>query len=218
MLFVQSDFDDTVTVGNVSTLVRDAFAPSHEMWWAMEEEYQAGMYSVEESNIRQFALIQATRREIELHVRRKVKVREGFTGFVDYCRSKGIGFVIVSSGLDLYINPTLEAIGMAGQKFYSGRATVVKSGIIVSYKDPDGNPLTQGIKESYVRYHKQAGNTVIYLGDGISDVKPAMEADFVIARSTLRDRLVSSGLQHFPFETFHHVRQHLDTIREQLGM
>ena len=217
MLLVQSDFDDTITVGNVSTLVRDAFAPSHDTWWAMEKEHLAGKYSVEESNIRQFALMHPSQEEFEEHVRREVKIRDGFVEFVDYCRSERIPFLIASSGLDLYIRPTLETIGMADQKFYSGRAKVTESGIIVNYTDPDGQPITKGLKESYVRHHKKAGHTVLYLGDGLSDVIPAREADFVLARAGLRERLTLRGVPHAPFESFHDAREYLDIVREQLG-
>ena len=82
MLLVQCDFDDTITVGNVSEAIREAFAPDG--WRAMEEEYLAGKYSVEESNIRQFAPVRARKEDIEDFVlgARGVRGREGDHGAV----------------------------------------------------------------------------------------------------------------------------------------
>ena len=49
MLTVQCDFDDTITDGNVSTAIREAFAPDG--WTSMEEDYGAGKYSVACSSV-----------------------------------------------------------------------------------------------------------------------------------------------------------------------
>ena len=79
MLMIQCDFDDTITDGNVSEIIREAFAPPG--WNAMEDEYLEGKLSVEESNIAQFALITADRREIEEYVLGAVVVRFAFDEF-----------------------------------------------------------------------------------------------------------------------------------------
>ena len=55
MFTIQCDFDDTITVGNVSVALKEAFAL--EQWKQIEAKYIAGQFSVEESNRRQFALI-----------------------------------------------------------------------------------------------------------------------------------------------------------------
>lgn len=218
MLLVQSDFDDTITVGNVSTQVHKAFAPDLALWQTMEDEYHAGKYSVEESNIREFALVRGrSRAEIEEYVRRNVVVREGFGEFARYCEAEDIKLVVVSSGLDLYIRPTLEKAGLAHLEFHSGNAEVTPKGIVVSYTDPQGRPLTKGFKDAYLRHYKRAGHTIFYLGDGHSDFVPAEESDFVMARSTLRKWMESRGMPYTPFEDFHQALHSLKAVRKRLG-
>lgn len=214
MITVQCDFDDTITVGNVSTAVREAFGPSD--WSSMEEDYIAGKYSVEESNIRQFALVNANERDIERLVMTRVIIRPGFAGFVQYCHANGIRFVVASSGLDLYIGPAMKRLGLEDLEVYSATCQVAEDGITVSYSDPTGGPLTRGFKESYLRHFKKSGETIIYIGDGLSDIVPATEADYVIARDTLERHLLESGLPHFRFETFDDVARHVEVIRRQL--
>jgi 2-hydroxy-3-keto-5-methylthiopentenyl-1-phosphate phosphatase len=208
---VQCDFDDTISVGNVSTAIRTAFGGGG--WRAMEEEYLAGKISVEQSNIRQFALVDAQREAIEEFVLTEVVVRDGFREFVEYCRREGVRMTVVSSGLDIYVAPTLKRLGLEGQEFYSARARFAAGGIEVRYVDPAGSPLTSGFKESFVRHFKSQGYRVVYIGDGTSDIVPASEADFVIARSTLQRHLRANGLPSHGFETFGEVLRHVEEIR-----
>ena len=208
---IQCDFDDTITDGNVSQIIREAFAPPG--WNAMEDEYLEGKLSVEESNIAQFALITADRREIEEYVLGAVVVRFAFDEFVDYCRGEGIRLVVVSSGLDLYIRPVMVQLGLNDLEVHSGKAETSPDGMKVEYTDPSGLELTRGFKESYVRHFKGQGHSVIYLGDGLSDQVPAQEADFVIARSRLEQHMSSNGLPHYSFDTFSDVGKHVEEIR-----
>ena len=212
MLMVQCDFDDTITVGNVSVAIRDAFGTDD--WSKMEEEYLSGVYSVEESNIRQYALIKAGKREIEEFVLGGVVVRYAFDEFVDYCQGEGIRLAVVSSGLDLYIRPIMDQLGFDHLEVYSGKAEVTPNGIEVSYTDNSGAAITRGFKESYVRHFRSEGHTVVYIGDGLSDRVPAEEADFVIARSGLEEYLRDSRLPHFSFATFTDVGKHVEEIRK----
>lgn len=216
MLIVQCDFDDTITEGNVSTAIREAFAPDG--WTSMEDEYVAGKYSVEESNIRQFALVTAGEKEIEDFVLGVVVVRYDFDQFVNYCEEGGVRLVIVSSGLDIYIKPTMALLGFDNLEMHSGKAQVTGSGgIKVEYTDPSGTVITQGFKESYLRHFKSAGDTVIYIGDGLSDITPAKEADFVIARSTLEEHFEKNGLPYTSFNTFSDVAKRVIEIQKQFN-
>ena len=212
MLIVQCDFDDTVTVGNVSAAIREVFASGD--WRSIEEEQLAGKISVEQANIRQFEMVRAGRKEIEDFVMGDVVVRYAFDQFVDYCAGEGIRLAIVSSGLDLYIKPAFEQLGFDGLEVYSGHADVTPEGVQVSYTDPYGTILSEGFKESYVRWLKRDGDTLVYIGDGQSDIQPASEADFVIARSTLAEHRERLGLPGYTFETFDDVGKHIEEIRK----
>ena len=76
MLIVQCDFDDTISVGNVGVAIRESFGD--EEWRHIEEGYHAGLYGIEENNIKQFALVRATQTDIARFVETRVKTREGF--------------------------------------------------------------------------------------------------------------------------------------------
>jgi len=186
-------------------MLRETFAPSN--WREIEAQYLAGKFSVEESNRRQFALVKAGKEEMQDFVTRTVEVRPGFMEFVDYCRGAGIDFVIVSSGLDLYIEPILGKLGLLHLERHSARTRVTDTGLVVDYVDPFGAACKEGFKLVCQSYLKQRGRPIIYIGDGLSDIAPAMKADYVIARSSLEKHLSSLSLPCFTFNDFHDVRQ-----------
>ena len=212
MLVVQCDFDDTITVGNVSAAIRAAFGPDN--WQEMEDEYLAGKLSVEESNIRQFGLVTASRREIEEFVRGDVVIRYAFDEFVDYCRGEDVRLVVVSSGLDIYVNATIDSLGFDHLEVHAGVTQITPRGLRVSYSDPSGAGITVGFKDSYVSHFKSQGHTVAYIGDGLSDHAPAGLADYVIARDGLADHMDSLGMPNYKFENFDDVGKHVEEIRQ----
>lgn len=214
MIVVQCDFDDTITVGKVGAALAEPF--DSDGWLQIEEDYRAGKYSVEECNIRQYAVLKASREDIRQFVHREIIFREAFAEFVSYCQRQSIRFVIVSSGLDAYISPILSKYGLENLETNSGRANFKAHGIQVEYFDPSGRPIMSGFKESYVRHFKKSGHTVVYFGDGVSDIIPSQEADYVFARSSLKSYLEDRGLPYYSFETFREPQRYLEEIMNQI--
>ena len=113
--------------------------------------------------------------------------------------------MIVSCGLDQYIEPTLDKLGLLDLERYTGRGLVTEDGIVVDYVDPLGE-RKKGFKLACLEHLRRRG-PLIYIGDGRSDVSPAIEADHVIARDELVEHLYSRSIPHFKFDTFYDVLQ-----------
>ncbi len=217
MLTVQCEFDGAITEDDVGTAIKELFASDG--WKSIQEDYEAGKYSVEESSARQYALVSADEETIKDFVLSVVVVRYDFDQFVNYCRGEGVRLVVVSSGLDLYIRPTMEMLGFDDIDMYSGRAAFTGSeGIRVEYADPSGAAIARGLKEAYAKRFRSQGDTLIYVGSDLSDVGAAQEADFVIARSRLAERLDELGQPHYTFETFGDVGRSVIEIKGKLGV
>ena len=213
MFTVQCDFDGTVTVRDVGVAIMRTFAsPQRE---EVEASYLAGEISVEESNKRQYALARVGPEELEQFISKTPVVRDGFTEFVGFCRAAGIPLVIVSCGMDLYIEPILKRLGMADIEHYSASARFKDGTVDVQYIDPWGVNRVEGFKSAYLRYLRQRGHPIIYIGDSISDIAPAMEADYVLATGTLVEYLRTRGKPHFPFDTFHDVTRYIKKLLEK---
>ncbi len=189
-MIIQCDFDDTIIRNNLSILLRENFARGS--WQKIESDYLHGYLTVEQSNKLQFALIKEPKESLQEFVRQHIEIRPGFVEFVRYCQESAIPFVIVSSGLDFYIESVLTQIGMPDLELHCGQALFGKNGIAVSYTDPEGNIVNEGFKNKYLTWLKKRGKNIIYIGDGLSDLEAARQADHVFATAHLL-RLLSDG-------------------------
>ena len=210
MFTVQCDFDDTIVTGNVAKSLLNAFGSAK--WCAIENLYSTGEITVEESNRRQFSLLNVTKQTIEDHVFETVELRPGFPEFLEHCASTGLNFSVVSNGMDLYIEPALRSLFSSMAQIHSAHGKITENGISISYLDPYGIDCKNAFKLSWLRYFKFHGQKVIYIGDGESDISAALEADYVIATSSLEDYFRSERLDYFKFNDFYDVRQAIDRI------
>jgi len=182
-MILQCDFDGTVIQNNLSVLLREHFAGGD--WQRIESDFLRGKLTVEQSNRLQFTLVKEPKERLQDFVLRHVKLRPGFVELVKYCQQNAISPVIVSSGLDFYIEPVLVHIGLADLEFYCGRTAFTGNGIEVTYVDPGGNTIDRGFKNKYLSWLRQRAGNIVYVGDGLSDFEAARNADFVFATGNL---------------------------------
>jgi len=200
-MIIQCDFDGTIIRNNLSVLLREKYARGD--WQKIDADYLHGRLTVEQSNKLQFAFIKEPKEKLQEFVRQHIEVKPGFVEFVRYCRQSAIPIVIVSSGLDFYIKPVLAQIGMPDLELRCGRTSFGKDGIIVSYYDPEGNIINKGFKRKHLSSLKKRDNNVVYIGDGLSDLEAACQADHVFATGHLLDLLSSEPVVCSRFSDFH---------------
>ena len=180
---VQCDFDGTITQEDQSFLLLDTFANGNWRQWLTE--YRQGKISVSAFNTKAFGMIKTDRQTLVDFVKRKMKIRAGFHELVAHCRRKGFRFVIVSNGLDFYIEKILRDVGMADIEVFTAQTRFSPGGIEVKYTGPDGNQLRNDFKKAYTRLFLRSGYRVVYVGNGISDIPPARLAHHIFARDEL---------------------------------
>ena len=200
-MIIQCDFDGTIIRNNLSVLLREKYAGGD--WQKIDCDYLHGRITVEQSNKLQFALIKEPKERLQAFVRQHVDLRPGFVEFVRFCQESAISFAIVSSGLDFYIEPILAEIGMPGLELHCGRTSFSHDGIDVVYYDPEGNVINQGFKKKYLTWLKKRGENIIYLGDGLSDLEAARQADYVFATGHLLDLLGTHSIERSAFSDFY---------------
>ncbi len=200
-MIIQCDFDGTIIKNNLSVLLRDKYAVGD--WQKINSDYLHGRITVEQSNKLQFELIKEPKETLQAFVRQHIEVRPGFVDFIRYCQENAILFAIVSSGLDFYIEPVLVEIGMPDLELHCGRTSFSRDGIDVFYYAPEGNIINHGFKKKYLTWLKKRGGTIIYLGDGLSDLEAARQADHVFATGHLLDLLGTQSIACSAFSDFY---------------
>jgi 2-hydroxy-3-keto-5-methylthiopentenyl-1-phosphate phosphatase len=209
---VQCDFDGTVTEKDISFFLLDAFA--QEDWRRLLRKYKEHKISVGEFNTKAFAMVKDDKPTLLEALKGEVKVRAGLRELVNYCRKRGFRLVIVSNGLDFYIEAILKDIGLKNIEMHAAQASFHPEGMEVHYVGPDGQRLEDDVKEAYIKSFLKLGYRVIYIGNGDSDVAPAKYAHHIFATGDLLAYCRESNLNYKPFENFMDVVKDLEQMSQ----
>jgi len=209
---VQCDFDNTIAEADISFILLDAFADGD--WRQILREYREHKITVGVFSERAFAMIKADEKTMldYLFAGNRVKIRPGFKELLDYCSGRGFKFVIVSNGLKFYIDAILQAIDVTDIEVFAAQTEFSPDGLRITYIGPDGQPMLDNFKRSYVELHLSQGYRVVYIGDGYSDIVPAGLADYIFARDDLLEHCQQNNIPHTPFNDLHDVVRGLEGI------
>jgi len=98
---------------------------------------------------------------------------------------------------------------MPDLELYCGQTSFSRDGIDVSYYDPEGNIVNRGFKKKYLAWLKKREKNIIYLGDGLSDLEAACQADRVFATGPLLDLLDTHSVVRSAFTDFYDLREQI---------
>ncbi len=144
----QCDFDGTITEEDVSFLILDAFGSNN--WRQLLQEYREGKISVGRFNTQAFTTVKADRQTLVKFVKSKTRIRAGFHELLAYCHRRGFQFVIVSNGLDFYIQAILGHIGVSGIEVFAAKTRFSNDGVKTQYLGSEGNQLEDCFKETHL--------------------------------------------------------------------
>ncbi len=207
---VLTDFDDTAAEQNVAELLLQRFGdPS---WQDVRARFRAGQLSLKDYQEIAFRDVTADREAMERYVKQQANLRARFGEMLAYCQGKDIPVAVVSHGLDFYIRALLESEGVGQVPVYSVNTAFGDDGIKFFYPFPYPGEEHRGNSKGVIvdRYRAQ-GRSVIYVGDGRSDLEPAERADLVFAHSVLADEC---GKRNIPFRRFEDFGSVLSALRK----
>lgn len=202
------DFDGTALTEDLGDQVALRFA-GKENYRLAEDAYRAGALPFGALLSRIFAPITAGREEIASFAREAGVFRPGFERFLEACHAGGRPFLVVSSGLDAYIEPVLDRLPRhlrAHLEVRANRAVTSARGTEVAFHGADCG-FCGFCKGHVVRELQAAGHKVLVCGDGTGDRHAAAAADAVFARrgSSLVRWCAEQGVRHEVFESFDEV-------------
>lgn len=206
-----TDFDGTVTQTDVAEDILDAFASPE--WWDIEEEHRARKIGTRESLLRQFALVHASEEEMLRFIDRQIHPDETFPAFVDYCKGRGIPLEIVSEGLDFYVYHLLKEWRI-NVPVRTNRTSFEEGRVVISYPNADPTCMLCGTCKLRRLFELRVqGYRVAYVGDGHSDLCPAVEADVVFAKKELAGLCREEDIDFIPFDTFADIQREMGRWR-----
>ena len=204
------DFDGTALTRDLGDEVALRFA-GEENYQRAEDAYRAGAFPFRALIQEIFGPITASREEIAAFAREQAVLRPGFERFLDACREADRPFLIVSAGLDAYVEPVLDRLPgplRAHVELRTNRARIGPGGLTVEFHGSDCG-FCGFCKGNVVRELQAAGHKVAVCGDGTGDRHAADAADAVFARrgSSLVRYCAERGIRHEVFDTFDDVME-----------
>src|SRR5271155_3075286 len=203
-LRVVVDFDGTLVVPNVAIDLVTEFVPDGaRVAGEIDILLHEGKIGLREAWQRQVTLLPRDRLpEMVRFVREKVPLRKGAREFLDLPRRHGVPVVVLSGGLDFYIEEVLAREHLELPTL-SDRLVVPATGVL-PVEHPHGHPTCRlcGICKAAAVRVPSLGVRNVLIADGSTDRYGAEVADIVFARRRLLAHCERVGIPCYPFEDF----------------
>jgi 2-hydroxy-3-keto-5-methylthiopentenyl-1-phosphate phosphatase len=136
-----------------------------------------------------------------------------FTEFVRFCKKQEIPLMILSDGLDVYVERVLSNAGLSHLPFFANHTEFagVKLKVSFPYTDAECNSCGN-CKRNHMLNASADEDIIVYIGDGYSDRCPARYADIVFAKRQLIKHCQDQNITYFEFNHFGEVLTKMEEI------
>ncbi len=206
------DFDGTITCDDMGLRVISEFGAHG--WKEGIEKYRSGEFNSMELHRWEASFLPSSKvKEMTELAAGGAEIRPGLTELVEYAAAHEIPVEIASSGWSFYVEAILKRHGLGEIPFTSAAANFDGVEFATHGLSPGAThcEINGVCKCDRVRPRQEAGRTVIYVGDGLSDFCVAAQSDVVFARRSLAVHCEREGIAFTPFDDFFEV---LDGIRQ----
>ena len=200
---VLCDFDGTVSTTDVGNRMFARFASDG--WEAVVQSWKDGQIGSRDCLVAECGLARATPEQVKAFALTR-EIDPHFKAFEKFCRDHGVAVVILSDGLDFYIDLLLEKYGLEHLSRFANHLEFRGDRLIPSFPYFElGCRQCGNCKGYHVRKYQGQGKKVIYIGDGFSDRCGVKEADHVFAKDDLQRYCREQGVEHRAFADFQDI-------------
>ena len=201
------DFDNTITHFDVLDDIIKHFAID-ETWMELEQAWENGKIGSKECLEGQLQSIRVTKASLSQYLS-TVKLDSSFNKLITFLRRKKIKFVIVSDSFTFIIKEILRHNGIGRVKVFANEVKFQKDRLIPSFPffSQECSRCAHCKKKHLLEYPNQA---TIYVGDGLSDICPALCADLVFAKGSLLEYLRKNDRSCIKFKNMEDIYTFFD--------
>lgn len=206
------DFDGTVTEKDNIISIMNNFAPPG--WNELKDAVLDRRISIREGVGKMFSLLPVgLKDEIIQYAVENAKIRQGFQEFLLFAEDEEIPVYIVSGGIDFFIDPIIKPFGPIAGVYCNG-SDFTKETIQIEWPNSCDEHCANDCgccKPSIMRKLVQSETYKIVIGDSVTDIEAAKQADVVFARDYLKAKCEELEIPYIPFETFYDCIEALKT-------
>jgi 2-hydroxy-3-keto-5-methylthiopentenyl-1-phosphate phosphatase len=190
------DFDNTITQGDVLDEVIEKFSPDG-AWRGWEEAWVAGRMSALECLERQIGNLRVTQGSLLAHLD-SVRIDGSFAGILRWARAREVDVNIVSDSFLPLVRHILQRHGIDSVPVFANDLAFSGDRLYPSFPFHDAAfPRSANAKARHLEAWR--GYTIIFAGDGRSDLDAALASDIVFAKDSLALELEARAV---PFTRF----------------
>jgi len=203
---VLCDFDGTVAQDDVGNLLFRTFSRGDAA--DVVARWKRGEISSRECLEKEAELVRCCPDELKRFVHSH-RLDPYFKDFHDFARQRGIEVVVLSDGLDYYIEQLLMRNGLGGIEFFANRLHVDGGTLRVEFPWYNLLACTECgcCKTHHLFRYRNEGYYIVYVGDGLSDRCPCESADLVFAKGDLLQHCRTRKIAHIEFRNFRDVER-----------
>jgi 2-hydroxy-3-keto-5-methylthiopentenyl-1-phosphate phosphatase len=205
------DFDGTITEGdNIVTLIKQ-FAPPEAS--VLTSDVLSGKISIREGVEQMFSTIPSSKKEeMKNFVLDNTTIRDGFSEFIQYVKNQKYELKVVSGGLDFFVHPILEEY-LPSSSILCNRTDFSGETVKIHWDHSCDHNCSNDCgmcKPSVMRKFSNLDDFIIVIGDSITDLQIAKEANLIFARDFLKDKCEELALPYHPFSNFFDIQSYLN--------
>ena len=139
-----------------------------------------------------------------------------FKNFISYSKENNFDVMVLSDGLDYYIDKISEREGFDDLKIYSNKLKFEGNDLILEFPYKDEECIQcANCKRNHILNSSSDEDVTIYIGDGWSDTCAAEHCDFIFAKKSLLKYCEQNGLPYFPFKNFNDVKRIIEQLKNR---
>jgi len=207
------DFDGTISTADVVDAILERFASPD--WRKIEEDWQKGKIGSRECLEKQINLLRITDAELR-YIIEDVEIDPHFVSFLQKAAEFSVPVTIVSDGFDLVIRGVMERYFknsielLKNTSIFSNKILWAKDRLHIQFPEgPVCEHACANCKARVIEEKSSPEDTVVFVGDGLSDRFAAHVASLTFAKGKLLEYCRKNKINHQKYGSFKEVKEWL---------
>jgi 2-hydroxy-3-keto-5-methylthiopentenyl-1-phosphate phosphatase len=206
------DFDGTITYQDAWIYIGNYFIKDKNKHKKIISAYESGQIGSKQCYTEECSLIEDFDAEIMDKIVDDQRIDTYFISFYNFCKVNSIEIVIVSEGMEYYIDKILRKHGI-NVKYFANEIVLKNNKISLTFPNSDAEcPLCGCCKRNILLTNTSDDEISVYIGDGQTDNCVVHYADIVFAKKTLASYCWKNNITYFDYNDFQDIRKKLEKI------
>ncbi|GIC86441.1 putative 2,3-diketo-5-methylthio-1-phosphopentane phosphatase [Aspergillus udagawae] len=223
-----SDFDGTIFMQDTGHILFDNLGCGTKRRQILDEQIKTGERSFRDVSEEMWGSLRVPFEDGFVVMEKELEIDPGFQEFHKFCIANGIDFNVISAGLRPILRRVLDTFlgeQASSIQIVANDADIRSDGSewkpIWRHDTELGHDKALSVQEGRAEAAKYCIDgqipLIVFIGDGVSDLAAAREADVLFARKGLRleEYCKENNISYIPFETFADIKREMESIMKE---